>query len=138
MDSNFALAHNQLAQAYLQKQMFGEAVGELQKAIKISGGSPTFTANLARTYAAMGRRNEAIELLDDLRKHSSPEYSHASEIASVYVALGDSDRAMTWLEKGFEERFNPGVLLRPGFDAIRADLRFQNLLRRIGLGGLKQ
>jgi TolB-like protein/DNA-binding winged helix-turn-helix (wHTH) protein/Flp pilus assembly protein TadD len=134
MDANFALAHNQLAQAYLQKQMFGEAVGELQKAIKISGGSPTFTANLARTYAAMGKRNEAIELLDDLRKHSSPGYSRASEIAAVYVALGDSDRAMTWLEKGFEERFNPGVLLRPGFDPIRADPRFQNLLRRIGLG----
>jgi TolB-like protein/DNA-binding winged helix-turn-helix (wHTH) protein/Flp pilus assembly protein TadD len=134
MDANFALAHNQLAQAYLQKQMFDEAVAELQKAIKISGGSPTFTANLARTYAAMGRRNEAIELLDDLRKHSSPGYSRASEIAAVYVALGDNDRAMTWLEKGFEERFNPGVLLRPGFDPIRSDPRFQNLLRRIGLG----
>lgn len=134
MDANFALAHNQLAQAYLQKQMFDEAVAELQKAIKISGGSPTFTANLARTYAAMGRRNEAIELLDDLRKHSSSGYSRASEIAAVYVALGDNDRAMTWLEKGFEERFNPGVLLRPGFDPIRSDPRFQNLLRRIGLG----
>jgi TolB-like protein/DNA-binding winged helix-turn-helix (wHTH) protein/Flp pilus assembly protein TadD len=134
MDANFALAHNQLAQAYIQKRMFGEAVAELQKAIKLSGGSPTFTANLARAYAAMGRRNEAIELLDDLRKHSGPGYSDASEIAAVYVALGDSDRAMTWLEKGFEERFNPSVLLRPGFDPLRADPRFQNLLRRIGLG----
>ena len=134
MDANFALAHNQLAQAYLQKQMFDEAVAELQKAIKISGGSPTFTANLARTYAAMGRKNEAGELLDDLKKHSSPGYSRASEIAAVYVALGDNDRAMTWLEKGFDERFNPGVLLRPGFDPIRSDPRFQNLLHRIGLG----
>jgi TolB-like protein/DNA-binding winged helix-turn-helix (wHTH) protein/Flp pilus assembly protein TadD len=134
MDANFALAHNQLAQAYLQKQRFDEAVAELQKAIKISGGSPTFTANLARTYAAMGRRNEAEGLLDDLKKHSSPEYSRASEIAVVYVALGDRDRAMTWLEKGFGERFNPGVLLRPGFDPLRSDPRFQNLLHRIGLG----
>ena len=134
MDANFALAHNQLAQAYIQKHMLDEAVTELQKATKLSGGSPTFTANLARAYAAMGRRNEAIELLDDLRKHSSPGYSDASEIAAVYVALGDSDRAMIWLEKGFEERFNPSVLLRPGFDLIRSDPRFQNLLRRIGLG----
>jgi TolB-like protein/DNA-binding winged helix-turn-helix (wHTH) protein/Flp pilus assembly protein TadD len=134
MDANFALAHNQLAQAYIQKHMFDEAVAELQKAIKLSGGSPTFTANLARAYAAMGRRNEAIELLDDLRKHSSAGYSRVSEIAAVYVALGDSDRAMIWLEKGFEERFNPSVLLRPGFDPIRSDPRFQNLLRRIGLG----
>jgi TolB-like protein/DNA-binding winged helix-turn-helix (wHTH) protein/Flp pilus assembly protein TadD len=134
MDANFALAHNQLAQAYLQKQRFDEAVAELQKAIQISGGSPTFTANLARTYAAMGRRNEATGLLDDLKKHSSPGHSRASEIAAVYVALGDNDRAMTWLEKGYEERFNPGVLLRPGFDPIRSDPRFQNLLHRIGLG----
>jgi TolB-like protein/DNA-binding winged helix-turn-helix (wHTH) protein/Flp pilus assembly protein TadD len=133
MDANFALAHNQLAQAYIQKRMFDEAVAELQMAIELSGGSPTFTANLARAYAAMGRRNEAIELLNDLRKHSSPGYSDASEIAAVYVALGDSDRAMTWLEKGFEERFNPSVLLRPGFDPIRSDPRFQGLLRRIGL-----
>jgi len=134
MDDNFALAHNQLAQAYIQKQMFAEAVAELQKAIQISGGSPTFTANLARAYAAMGRRKEAIELVDDLKKHANPGYSGASEIATVYVALGENDKAMTWLEKGYEERFNPGVLLRPGFDPIRSDPRFQNLLHRIGLG----
>jgi TolB-like protein/DNA-binding winged helix-turn-helix (wHTH) protein/Flp pilus assembly protein TadD len=134
MDANFALAHNQLAQAYLQKQMFPEAVAELQKAIQLSGRSPTFTANLARAYAAMGKKKEAMDLLDDLKQHASPGYSRASEIAAVYIALGDNDQAMTWLEKGFAERFNPGVLLRPGFDPIRSDPRFQNLLHRIGLG----
>src|SRR5215467_12331236 len=41
MDANFALAHNQLGQAYLQKQMRVEAVAELQKAVQLSGGSPT-------------------------------------------------------------------------------------------------
>lgn len=40
---------------------------------------------------------------------------------------------MGWLEKGYEERFNPGVLLRPGFDSLRSDPQFQNLERRIGL-----
>ena len=51
----------------------------------------------------------------------------------IYVALGDKDQAMTWLESGYEERFNPGVLERPCFDALRSDSRFQDLLRRIGL-----
>ena len=55
------------------------------------------------------------------------------EIATIYVALGDRDQAMDWLEKGYEERFNPGVLLRPGFDPIRSDPRFQDMLRRIGI-----
>jgi TolB-like protein/DNA-binding winged helix-turn-helix (wHTH) protein/Flp pilus assembly protein TadD len=132
MDPNFGLAHNQLAQAYLQKQMYVEAIGELRKAIQLSGDSPTCIANLARAYAASGKRNEALQLLSDLKKSSNPGYSHASEIAVIYAALGDKNQAMTWLEKGYEERFNPGVLLRPGFDPLRPDPRFQDLLRRVG------
>jgi TolB-like protein/DNA-binding winged helix-turn-helix (wHTH) protein/Flp pilus assembly protein TadD len=133
MDPNFALAHNQLAQAYLQTQMYVEAVAELQKAVQLSGSSPTAVANLARAYVASGKRSEAAKLLNDLKKRSSPVSSHASEIAVIYAALGDTDQAMNWLEKGYEERFNPGVLLRPGFDPLRSDPRFQELVRRIGL-----
>jgi len=47
--------------------------------------------------------------------------------------LGARDEAMHWLELGYEERFNPGVLIRPGFDPLRADPRFQALVRRVGL-----
>ena len=133
MDPNFALAHNQLAQAYLQKQMYDEAVAELKKTVQLSGNSPTCIANLARAYVASGKRSEAVTLLSDLKKRSSPGYSNASEIAMIYAALGDTDQAMNWLEKGYDERFNPGVLLRPGFDPLRSDSRFQNLVHRIGL-----
>ena len=133
MDPNFALAHNQLAQAYLQKHMYAEAVAELQKAVRLSGDSPTCVADLARAYVASGKRSEAIKLLDHLKKRSNPGYSNASEIAMIYVSLGDADQAMIWLEKGFEERFNPGVLLRPGFDPLRSDPRFRKLAHRVGL-----
>jgi hypothetical protein len=40
---------------------------------------------------------------------------------------------MASLEKAFDERFNPGVLLRPGFDSLREDTRFIDLERRVGL-----
>jgi TolB-like protein/DNA-binding winged helix-turn-helix (wHTH) protein/Tfp pilus assembly protein PilF len=133
MDPNFALAHNQLAQAYLEKHMNDEAVAELQKAALLSGGSPTVIANLARAYVASGKRSEAIKLLNELKKRSNATYSHGSEIAVIYAALGDNEQAMKWLEKGFKERFNPGVLLRPGFDPLRSDPRFEELARRIGL-----
>ena len=133
MDRHFALAHNQLGQAYLQKRQDDEAITELQQAVEFSEGSPTCTANLARAYAVAGRRDDAVRLLIDLKKPSSPGYSNASEIAMVYAALGDRDQAMTWLETAYQERFNPGVLLRPGFDPLRSDRRFQGLTRRIGL-----
>jgi tetratricopeptide (TPR) repeat protein len=133
MDPNFGLAHNHLAQAYLQKHMNDEAVAELQKAVQLSGDSPTCVANLARAYVASGNRSEAERLLSDLKKRSSHGYSHASEIAVIYAALGDKNQAMSWVEKGYEERFNPGVLLRPGFDPLRSEPRFQELVRRMGL-----
>jgi len=133
LDPNFALAHDQLGQAYLQKNMPAEAVAELQKGVQLSGGSPTIIANLARAYVASGKRNDAVALLSALKQRSNASYSHASEIAMISVALGDTDQAMSWLEKGYDERFNPSVLLRPGFDPLRSNPRFQDLLRRIGL-----
>jgi TolB-like protein/DNA-binding winged helix-turn-helix (wHTH) protein/Flp pilus assembly protein TadD len=133
MDVTFSMAHNQLGQAYLQQHKYDQAIVELQKAIQLSEGSPTCTANLARAYAVSGRRDEAVQLLGELKKRSSPGYSNAPEIAVIYAALGDRDQAMTWLEQGYEERFNPGVLLRPGFDPLRSDPRFQALVRRVGL-----
>jgi TolB-like protein/DNA-binding winged helix-turn-helix (wHTH) protein/Flp pilus assembly protein TadD len=133
MDPNFALAHNQLAQAYLQNHMYDEALAEMRKAVQLSPDSPAFIANLARAYVASGKRSEAVKLLSDLKKRSTANYSNAAEIAMIYVSLGDTDQAMNWLEKGYEERFNPGVLLRPGFDPLRSDRRFQDLWRRIGL-----
>ena len=133
MDSNFALAHNQLGLAYLQKQMHDEAIAELKKAVRLSGSSPTCVANLASAYVVSGARNEAAKLLSDLKTRSIPSYSYAPEIAVVYAALGDRDQAMNWLQKGYEGRFNPSVLLRPGFDPLRSDPRFQELVGRIRL-----
>jgi len=133
MDANFPLAHNQLAVAYLQSRRTDEAIAELKEAVRLSADSPTCTANLARAFAVSGRREEAAHLLDELKTRARASYSNASEIAMVYAALGDNEQAMTWLEKGYAERFNPSVLLRPGFDPLRTDPRFQDLERRAGL-----
>jgi TolB-like protein/DNA-binding winged helix-turn-helix (wHTH) protein/Flp pilus assembly protein TadD len=135
MDPDFAMAHNQLGQAYLQQHLYQQAVLELQTAVQLSSGSPTCVANLARAYALSGHRDAALKLLDELKTSATPGYSHASEIAAIYVSLGDTNEAMNWLEKGYAERFNPGVLIRPGFDPLRADPRFRDLAHRVGLPG---
>src|ERR1700740_1284337 len=89
--------------------------------------SPRCVANLASAYAVSGSKNEAAKLLSDLKTRAKPSYSYAPEIAVVYAALGDRDQAMNWLQQGYEGRFNPSVLLRPGFDSLRSDPRFQEL-----------
>jgi TolB-like protein/DNA-binding winged helix-turn-helix (wHTH) protein/Flp pilus assembly protein TadD len=133
MDPGFALAHNHLAEAYLHKHMRDDAIAEFQQAVHLSEGSPICTANLARAYTLSGRRADAEQLLTGMKKRSNPAYSNAAEIAMIYAALGENTQAMAWLERGYDERFNPGVLLRPGFDALRADPRFRNLVHRVGL-----
>jgi TolB-like protein/Flp pilus assembly protein TadD len=133
MDSFFAPAHYVLGQALVQKHMYKEAIAELQRAVELSEGSTAFTANLAYAYAVSGSRNEAVKILNDLKNRPQNGFSNAPEIALVYVGLDQKDQAMSWLEKAFEESFSPWVLMRPAFDPLRSDPRFQNLLHRIGL-----
>jgi tetratricopeptide (TPR) repeat protein len=130
---NFSSENDAREFADLQKRRYDEAVAELKKAVFLSGDSPTCIANLARAYVASNNRGEAEKLLIDLKRRSNGAYSNAPEIAIIYASLGDADQAMNWLERGYEERFNPGVLLRQGFDPIRSDPRFRNLVHRIGL-----
>jgi TolB-like protein/DNA-binding winged helix-turn-helix (wHTH) protein/Flp pilus assembly protein TadD len=133
MDPFFAHTHYVLGEAFVQKHRYNEGIAELQKAIELSERSTAFNANLAYTYALSGRRNEAVNIVNDLKSQSQDGLSNAPEIALVYVGLDENDRAMAWLEKAYAERFNPGVLMRPAFDPLRADPRFQDLLHRIGL-----
>ena len=133
MDPFFALTHFVLGEVYLQQRSYNEAVAELQRAIDLSPDSTAFPATLAYAYALSGSREKAVTILNDLENRSNDRFSNAAVIALVYVGLNEKDQAMAWLEKAYAERFNPQVLMRPCFDPLRADPRFQNLLHRIGL-----
>jgi TolB-like protein/DNA-binding winged helix-turn-helix (wHTH) protein/Tfp pilus assembly protein PilF len=133
MHPHFAVAHYQLGQALAQKRMHNEAIASLQRAIELSRGNTAFESNLAYVYAISGRTDEAIKIIKDLEGRPSRPASTDPHIALIYVGLGDRDQAMSWLNKAYEARFNPSILMRPAFDPLRSDVRFQDLLRRIGL-----
>ncbi len=132
MDPNFAIAYFELGQAFVQKHSYSEAIAEFKKAIELSGGSISARANLAYAYALSDKRKEAVRILNDLKTGSA---RNASEIALMYVGLGEKDQAMAWLEKAYDEHFNPSILVRPAFDPLRSDPRFQDLVHRVGLPG---
>lgn len=133
MDPHFAVAHYQRGQALEQKHMHDEAIAEFRRAIELSGGNTTFESNLANAYAVSGRKEDAMKIVKDLETRQSQSSSTDASIALIYVGLGDNDQAMIWLIKAYQARFNPSILMRPGFDPIRRDPRFQDLLHRIGL-----
>jgi len=133
LDPFFAPAHFVLGEVFVQKQMNTEAIAELRKAIELSPGSTAFEANLAYAYAVSGMRLEATRILNDLKDRAQNGFSNAPEIALIYVGLDDKNEALDWLEKAYAERFSPWVLMRPAFDPLLPNPRFQALLRRIGL-----
>ena len=78
---------------------------------------------------------DALKIAKDLEAQHDQNPSAEANIALIYVGLGDQNQAMIWLNKGYEARFNPSILLRPAFDPLRTDARFKELLRRMGLPG---
>ena len=54
--------------------------------------------------------------------------------ARIHLALGDKDQAFASLEEAYEKH-SMGMLwlkVNPEFDGLRADPRFNDLLRRVG------
>jgi Flp pilus assembly protein TadD len=134
MDPSFSMAHYQLGQVLTYRGNFDAAIAEFQRAIELSGHSPAIDANLANAYAAAGRSGEAERIAKDLAQLQRHNGSLDANIALIYVGLGRHDEAMDWLEKAYQARFEPVMLVRPQFDPLRRDPRFIDLMRRLGLG----
>ncbi|MGH9886897.1 MAG: tetratricopeptide repeat protein, partial [bacterium] len=132
MHRNYRLLHGYITLAYVGKAMYPEALAELEKGRALSGAGPSETAVLAHIYARMGRTQEARALLSRLlSSRDVPAYY----IAQVYVGLRENDKAITWLEKAYQQHSGPFNELNadPMFDPLRPDPRFEALLRSIGL-----
>ena len=92
-------------------------------------------ARRAAIYAAAGRQDEARRQIAQLENPHSPINVPPTWLALAYTSLGERDRAITVLERGFAERSLFAMVLKgsPGFDPLRSDPRFADLLRRMGL-----
>ena len=135
MDPSFARVHSYLGWAYLEKALYSQAIAELEKARDLYGESPSRMAELAHGYAVAKRSDEARRLLTELEELSEQRYVDAVLIAKVHTGLGEHDVALQWLEKAYADRSPRLVMLKvdPLLDPLRHDLRFDELLKRIGL-----
>jgi serine/threonine-protein kinase len=133
LNPGFYPAHLYLGWAYEQEKLYAEAISEYQKAIALEQGNPRLAADLARGYAAVGKRTEAVNIISHLEELSKRRYVPSYAMALTHAALGDASRAFQWLDKAYQDRDSQLVWLKaePGFDSLRSDPRFQDLLRRM-------
>ena len=136
LDPNFTAAHRSLGMAYVQQSNYKEGLAEMEKDLAISPGNAAALSEIGHAYAVAGRKLEAQKVLGQLDEISKQKFVTAAFMAIIYAGLEERDKAFEQLELGYKERSLGGgaiILSDPGFDPLRSDPRFADLLRRMNL-----
>jgi len=137
LDPNDWFQHFSLGLGYEGTGKLREAASEYRKAMQISGNSQSAVA-LAHAYAAAGQKARAEKILRDLERKLKKTPASPYTMATIYAGLGENDKAIELLEEAYAEKsldFPLPLKSDLVLDSLRRDPRFQNRLRRIGLGG---
>ena len=135
LDPNFGPAYEYVALSYLKRGRNAEAVAAAEKAVALTQGSSITIGDLGFVYAVVGKRAEALDKIKQLEEKYRRNEAIGQYIATVYVGLGDKDKAFEWLEKDFDIRNGKLAEIRwqLQFESLRDDRRFQDLVHRMGL-----
>jgi len=135
LEPQFPAAHSTLGIAYEQEGRYDEAIAAIEKARAATEGHPATLSALAHAFAGAGRIDEARALTDRLTELSARQYIAPFWMAVAYAGVGEAAPALEELEKAFEQHDVTLVWLGrdPRLDGLRAEPRFRELLRRIGL-----
>ncbi|HUQ96712.1 MAG TPA: adenylate/guanylate cyclase domain-containing protein [Chitinophagaceae bacterium] len=121
--------------AYMGMQQYENARNVFEKTMKISNRHPFAQNALIIIYCLLGELDKARTLMEDMRKRDVKSYTTRTFIALSAAYLGDLDEAFSYLDKAFEEHEPALLTLKHEHwvpENLKADLRFQNLLSRIG------
>jgi tetratricopeptide (TPR) repeat protein len=122
------------ASVFMQTGRQREAIAELKRSVERSHRGLLELMYLAHALAVSGARGDAKEVLDEMQALSPRRYVPPLYIGIVYESLGERERALQWFERAVSEHsINGWILPDPRLDRIRAEPRFQSLLRRMGL-----
>jgi serine/threonine-protein kinase len=104
-----------------------------QKALKLYGDSTNMLATFAHAAALAGKQEITQKIISQLQDISQEMYVSAYDMASIYIGLGQSDEALQWLDKAFEEHAYLLIYLKvdPLMDPLRPKKQFKKILQKI-------
>lgn len=124
-----------LGLAYVRLGRAQDAIAVLEPTSRQADVRAGVQAVLAVAYVAAGRQAEARTLVHALETRAKREYYPRTWLVRAYAALGDKDRALTWLETAYDDR-DGGLTVAnvdPSFDSLRGEPRFRAILAKIRL-----
>jgi serine/threonine-protein kinase len=134
LDPNSTLAHNLLGRSLLWKGDTAGAIAEFQKT-KALDPRAWYQGFLGYAYAISGDRAKAEEALRELEELANRQYVSPIAFVTIYLGLGEKQKALDWLEKSYEDQESVCWLLKVDriYDSVRKEPRFQAILKKIGL-----
>lgn len=131
LDPGAMAAHTILRWAYELKGMHSEALGAFEQERSFAGDTPTTHAKRAHVLAAVGKRDEARAILEEIIAKRNQNWVTAYEIAIIYTLLDDFDSAFRWLAQAEREHAVGFTFVRvdPHLMKLRSDPRFNDFLR---------
>jgi len=135
LDPDNPLAHFYLGYAFAEAGLLEDALSAFEHARETTGGMPWLSESIAWVHALNGRPEMARDLVRDAERRGRRSYVPPSATAMLHLGLGDDDEVLSWLRKGVEDHdpLIPWLSFMPCFDRLRADPRFKELLRVVGL-----
>ncbi len=132
IDPDDVYAHLDLAQAELALGNRGEAKLHLQKALREieSNPLPEYRLSQAECLAFLGHRTEAVAIILQLLQQQGDDPDVLKSAALVSAVVGDHAAAMANVEKALQKGVQPRWFLMPGYDSLRNDPEFQEILRK--------
>ena len=134
-DPNFPRAWGLIANAYVEKGMFAEALAGAEAYRRLYGDGPTIWSWLAYIHGRAGHFEQARRELEKLERVGRHERVAPVTMLWPHLGMGDKEETLADLEKAYTEHSALLATLKvePAFDPLRGDQRFQDLLRRVGL-----
>lgn len=132
MDRNYSMAHFRLGLTYAQQGLVEEALAELRQSAKLSDDRDVVAA-LGYIHGLAGAVAAARAALAELAERGRTGFVSAYDKVLVHLGLGETKAALDWLERAYEEHSYWLIYLQvdPALDPLRANPRFQELLRKI-------
>jgi tetratricopeptide (TPR) repeat protein len=124
-----------MGSAYLAMGDAEKALEYFQRGQAMARAVRSYDAMIVRALAALDRKEEAEEILTRLEAESKQHYVRSEYLAMGHAAIGNMDRAFESLERAYQAR-SAGLIylhLDPGYDPLRGDPRYTEMVNRIGL-----
>ncbi|HYK46631.1 MAG TPA: adenylate/guanylate cyclase domain-containing protein, partial [Parafilimonas sp.] len=123
---DFAPAYRLLSLSYAGLKMFDEAISNNERWRELTGNKTKTDIALAEIYALANRNEEAKKIISSIDTDEPLSGNDYRGMALVYIALGEHDLALTWLEKSYahHEESLCSIKVDAKWDPIRSERRF--------------